>query len=216
MVFGALNAFMVVILGMNSFIATLGVQTALTGITYGITNSTVVVGVPSGIIKFATTSFLGLQLQVWIAWILAAAVWWVYEYTSFGRYLLFIGGNQRAASLAGVRTSFVRCSAYVTSGAVYGLAGVVLLGSTGSADPSVGLQYLLPPLAAAFLGTTAIQLGRFNIVGTILGAYLLLTISTGLELLGTPSWVAQLFNGAALIIAVGFARISLGRENSLR
>jgi ribose transport system permease protein len=207
---GAINAFLVVYLRLNSFIATLGTQTALLGLTYGITKSQVVVGLPNSVLDFTRTQILGLPADIYYGWLLAVLVWICYEYTTYGRYLLFVGGNATAARLAGIRVDRVRAGAYVLSGGIFAFAGIVLTGSAGSADPSVGLQYLLPPLAGAFLGTTAIQLGRFNVIGTAIGVYLLLVISTGLELLGAASWVADVFNGVALIIAVGFARFAGG------
>jgi ribose transport system permease protein len=207
---GAVNAVMVVYLRLNSFIATLGTQTALLGLTYGITSSQVIVGLPSAVLSFTRTQLFGLPIDIYYGWILAALVWVCYEFTTYGRYLLFVGGNATAARLAGIRVDRVRATAYIVSGGIFAFAGIVLTGSAGSADPSVGLQYLLPPLAGAFLGTTAIQLGRFNIVGTAVGVYLLLIISTGLELLGAASWVADVFNGVALVVAIGFARFASG------
>jgi ribose transport system permease protein len=208
---GAVNALMVVRLKLNSFIATLGMQTALGGITYGITGSQIVVGLPNSFLDFGRDSLLGIPLNVWYGWILCVVVWVVYEYTVYGRHLLFIGGNQTAARLAGIRVQADRTLAYVISGVIYAFAGLILAAVVGSADPSAGLEYLLPPLAGAFLGTTAIQLGRFNVWGTLVGVYLLMVISTGLELLGAASWVADVFDGAALIVAIGFARLAIGR-----
>lgn len=210
-VVGAVNAIMVVFLRLNSFIATLGMQTLLGGLTYGLTSSQIIVGLPTSLLNFGRDRLLGLPLNVWYGWILCVFIWVVYEFTAFGRHLLFIGGNQSAARLAGIRVQRTRATAYIISGAIFALAGVVLTAVVGSADPSTGLQYLLPPLAGAFLGTTAIQLGRFNVWGTVVGVYLLMVISTGLELLGAQSWVADVFDGGALIVAIGFARLAVGR-----
>jgi ribose transport system permease protein len=89
-----------------------------------------------------------------------------------------------------------------------GFAGIVLVGILGAVDPSIGPQFLLPPYAAAFLSTTTIQLGRFNVVGTLVGLYLLAVGITGLQLFGVASWISDVFNGGALILAVGFARLA--------
>jgi ribose transport system permease protein len=208
---GSINALMVVKLKLNSFIATLGMQTALGGITYGITGSQIVVGLPNSFLDFGRDSIIGIPLNIWYGWILCVVVWVIYEFTVYGRHLLFIGGNQTAARLAGIRVQADRTLAYMISGLIYAFAGLILASVVGSADPSAGLEYLLPPLAGAFLGTTAIQLGRFNVWGTVVGVYLLMVISTGLELLGAASWVADVFDGAALIVAIGFARLAIGR-----
>lgn len=207
---GAVNGLLVVKVGLNSFVATLGTMTVVEGIGYGVSKSTVVTLTDQGLLHATQDRFAGLPLGVWYGWILVALLWFAYEWTPFGRMLLFIGGNREAAHLLGLPVTRVRIIAYVTSGAIFGLGGVLLLGSIGSADPSISVQYLLPPLAAAFLGTTAVQLGRFNAIGGLIGAYVLATISTGLQLLGASSWVGYVFNGGALIVAIALARFARG------
>ena len=93
-------------------------------------------------------------------------------------------------------------------------AGIIYAGILGSADPYSGLNYLLPAFAAAFLGATTIQPGRFNPWGTIVAVYFLATGITGLSMLGIPLWVTNVFNGAALILAVTISQITRGRETS--
>jgi ribose transport system permease protein len=73
---------------------------------------------------------------------------------------------------------------------------------------NVGPQFLLPPYAAAFLSTTAIEVGRFNVVGMLIGLYLLAVGITGLQLFGVESWISDVFNGGALVLAVGFAGLA--------
>ena len=93
-------------------------------------------------------------------------------------------------------------------------AGILYAGVLGSADPYSGLNYLLPAFAAAFLGATTIQPGRFNPWGTIVAVYFLGTGITGLSMLGIPLWVTNVFNGGALILAVTISQITRGREAS--
>jgi ribose transport system permease protein len=78
----------------------------------------------------------------------------------------------------------------------------------GAIDPSVGPSFLLPPYAAAFLGTTTIQIGRFNVVGTVIASYFLTVGVTGLLLAGASPWVSDVFNGGALLAAVTFAKLA--------
>ena len=205
---GLLNAILVVKLGLNSFIATLGTMTVVEGLGYGISTSTVITGTSQGFVNLISDEILGIPVAVWLGWLLAAVFWLIYEHTAFGRYLLFIGGNRSASTLLGLPTARVRLLAYVLSGITSSLAGMILLGTLTSADPTISPQYLLPPLAGVFLGTAAIQIGRFNIVGTMVGLYLLVTISTGLEFLGMASWVGEVFNGIALVAAIGLARLT--------
>lgn len=203
---GAVNAFLVVGLQLSSFVATLGTMTIVEGIGYGISNENIITQLNQGYVDFITKKIVSVPFGVWIGWVLALVFWLLYEKTRFGRLLLFVGGSREAARLLGLPTSRIRVISYIGSGIVYALAGIVLVGTVGAADPSVSSQYLLPPLAAAFLGTTVIQLGRFNVVGTIIGAYFLSTISTGLALLGASTWVGDVFNGGALVVAITIAR----------
>lgn len=207
---GLVNALFIVGFGLNGFIVTLGTMTVLTGVTAGLGDNQVVTNIPTAVTNFATSQLFGLPLDVYYGWIVAIAVWIVYDLTPFGRYLLFAGGNRDGARLIGIRVARIRVICYTVSGLIFGLAGITLLGSLGAADPSVANQYLLPPLAGAFVGLTTIQIGRFNIPGSILGLYLLLLISTGIQLAGAASWLGTVLDGAALVAAIGFARLIQG------
>jgi ribose transport system permease protein len=195
------------VIGVNAFIVTLGAMTVLSGLTFGITSGAVLVNLPPALLSMSRAHLLGLPLAIWYGWILALLVWYVFEWTPLGRYLLFVGGNAEAAELAGVPVRATRVAAFTGSALLSAVAGVVLAGKFGSVDPTIGASFLLPPYAAAFLGTTVIQLGRFNVFGSVVGSYLLTIGITGLLLQGADPWVADVFNGAALMAAVTFARL---------
>jgi ribose transport system permease protein len=205
---GCLNGLLIVVVGMDAFIATLGTMTVLTGLTYYITGSEVLTGLGGGIVAFATRPLFGLPLSVYYGWVLALAMLYVFDMTPLGRRLLFVGSNREVSRLGGLNVRRLRFGAFVGSSLISGFAGLVLVGSLGALDPSVGPQYLLPPYAAAFLGATTIHIGRVNVLGTVVALYLLVVGITGLELLGAPSWVTDVFNGAALIGSVLFAILS--------
>ena len=97
-----------------------------------------------------------------------------------------MGGSSEAAALAGVRVSRVILSALVTSGVVAGLGGLLLTSQLSTGDPTVGPGYLLPVIAAVFLGSTQFRGGRFNIWGTVVAAYVLAVGVKGLQLAGLP------------------------------
>lgn len=204
---GAINGFLVVRIGVDSFITTIGMFTALTGIGYAMTNSSIVTNIPEVITTVARFKLLGLPLTTWFGWLLVIALWYVYEKTPLGRYMLFIGGNRSASGLAGINVARIRFGAFLASGLIAALIGVLLVGNLGAIDPSIGSQYLLTPFAAVFLGATAITVGRFNSIGTLVALYLLAVGFTGLQLLGAPSWVNNVFNGVALMLAVALAKI---------
>jgi len=113
---------------------------------------------------------------------------------------------------AGVRVDAYRYGALTLGGLFASLAGLLVVAKIGSVSPTLGPAYLLPSFAACFLGTTQIKLGRFNVWGSVLAIYLLATGVTGLQLVGGQAWITDLFNGAALILAVGIAVASQGGQ----
>lgn len=204
---GLIHALLIVRIGVDSFITTLGTLTALTGITYAVTDSRIVAGVPATLVNLSRSDILGFPMITWYAWIGVAVLWFLFEKAPIGRYLLFIGGNASAARLAGLPVKKIQVGTFVTSSVLSALTGVLLVGQLGAVDPAMGSMYLLPPFAAVFLGSTAFTPGRFNALGTITAVYLLVVGITGLQLMGISSWVTQVFNGVALILAVTFAKL---------
>ena len=204
---GALNGLFVVRIGVNAFIGTLGTSTILTGLTLAVSGGQILDTVAAPLSNFVQYQVLGLPLPVYLAFALGAVLWYVYEHTPLGRNLYFVGEGREAARLVGLRVDRLRFGAFIASGAISAIAGVFTAGQLGAADPSVGPSFLLPAYAAAFLGATTIKPGRFNAWGTVVALYLLVTGVTGLELLGSSSWVQEMFNGIALLIAVTFARL---------
>jgi ribose transport system permease protein len=215
LVVGLVNAILVVRIGVDSFITTLGSFTAMAGFAYLVTGSRIVTQVPDFFVDLARSTVLGLPLVTWYAWILVAVLWFVYQRTPLGRYMLFIGGNHNAARLAGLPIDRIRMGAYIASGLLASLGGIVFAGYFGAVDPSVGGQYMLQPFAAAYLGATAIAVGRFNALGTVIALYLLAVGITGLQVLGAQNWVTNMFYGIALMGAVTAAKL-VSRRSAAR
>ncbi|GAF47465.1 putative ABC transporter permease protein [Rhodococcus wratislaviensis NBRC 100605] len=212
-IIGFVNGMLVVRIGIDSFIATLGTLTILVGLSSLVSGGALMTTVPAELLNFSRLSVLDLTMSVWLGWGIALVVYYVFEWTPAGRYLLFIGNNTEAARLAGLRVNAYRQGMYVVSGTLSALAGLLVAGSLGSIDPTASGAYLLPPITAAFLGASAIKLGRFNVVGTLVAIYLVAVGVTGLQMLGLESWIADVFNGTLLVFAVGLT-IFLRRGSS--
>jgi ribose transport system permease protein len=205
---GAVNALLVVGIGVNSFIATLGTGSILAGLgSYVSNNQTLFEGVPHALIKLGSGHFGRVPINVLVALAFVVAIVYLLRYTAFGRYMFATGGGRESARLAGVPTEAIRASSLIASGFVAGCAGLLELGLVGSASTTIGPEFLLPALAACFLGTTMGENGRFNVFGTVVAIFLIAVGVTGLEQLGAPNWVEPVFNGAALIIAVSLTLI---------
>ena len=203
-----------------SFIATLGVSSLLTAIISWVSGSEQIVTLPASFARVGGGQLLGLTYPVYIMLAVSVLVWYVLEHTPVGRRVYATGGNVQAASLAGVRTARVLLGALVTCGVVGSLAGLLETSQLSTGDPTVGPGYLLPVIAAVFLGSTQFRRGRVNVWGTVVAAYVLATGVKGLQLAGAPIWIPDLFNGAALLLAVALAqwdrKLSLRRLPSWR
>jgi ribose transport system permease protein len=203
---GVVNAVLVVGIGVNAFIATLGTMTVLEGLNLLVTNGqTLFQGVPPSLQQITNSSIAGLDLPVYYYLAGALILWYLLEHTPFGRLLRATGMGREAARLTGVRTSRFLASSFVLAGGIAGLCGALTLARVGSVDPSIGPDYLLPAYAAAFLGSTTIKRGQFNVWGTVVGTFLLAVGITGLTFAGAPFWLPDVFDGGALIIAVSIA-----------
>jgi ribose transport system permease protein len=95
-----------------------------------------------------------------------------------------------------------RSWAFIIAAGLAGLAGIAYAGTNGTVDPTAGSDLILPAFAAVFLGATAIRPGRINALGALIAVYFLATGTAGLELLGTQSYIQQIFYGAALVAAI--------------
>jgi ribose transport system permease protein len=211
-VIGLINAVFVVKVGIHSFIVTLGVGTLVQGVAIGIAGSTTIGGLPDSFTRVFQTQAMGIQLSFFYVLVIAALFYVVLSLMPLGRSLFFTGNARSAAALAGVRTNRLVTGSLVTSSLVGGLGGIMIVGQTGAASPTIAAPYLLPAYAAAFLGATAFTPGRFNVWGSMWAVFLLAVGTTGFQLLGLDSWVIDFFNGSVLVLAVAFARIFDGRR----
>ncbi len=202
---GGVNSFVVVKLGVNSFIATLGMSSILSAVLVIISsNSQPLPPTSTAWNNFTQTTVFGFQIVVLYLIILAFVLWWLLAHTPVGRYLYAIGGNTEAARLSGVRINRWSTLAFLLSGTIAGLAGV-MFSSLNGPSLNFGATLLLPAFAAAFLGSTQLTPGRFNVWGTLLAIYVLATGVQGLQLVSGASWLSDMFNGVALILAVALS-----------
>lgn len=210
---GSVNATLVVFFRIDPLIATLGTGTIVSGLVLVISNSMTIGGISSVLTGAVIENrVLGIPLGFYYGVALCAILWYVFEFTPYGRRLLFVGRSRNVARLSGIAVGRIRSGALVASAVIAAVAGVIYAGTTGAADPSSGQTFLLPAFAAAFLGATSIQPGRFNPWGSIIAVYFLVTGITGLQLLGAASYVQQLFYGGALVVAVILSQLARWQE----
>jgi ribose transport system permease protein len=218
---GFVNGFVVVKLRVDSFIGTLGMSSVLTAVQVIVTNNEEPLPVDSKLFNGMTQNNLfGFQYVVFYLIIVALVLWWFLTKTPAGRYLYAVGGNREAARLSGVNVDRWTWIALIMSGTISGVGGILFVSLTGPAL-AFGPSLLLPAFAAVFLGSTQLTPGRVNVWGTLIAIFVLATGVQGLQLVSGVQWVAAMFNGLALIVAVALAssrmrQTSRGRWRSTR
>lgn len=203
---GAVSGFFVVMLRVNSFIATLGMSQVLSALVLKTSDQSITGAFTTSFQNIGSGNFLGLQRYVWYFLVLAVIIWFVLEHTPTGRYMFATGGNPEAARLAGVKTDRLVWGSLIASGVIAGFAGVIYSWKVGTYDESVGPGYLFPAVAAVFFGASQLK-GRANLWGTMIALYSLAWGIQGLELtfISSSSWISPLFQGVSLLVAVALA-----------
>jgi ribose transport system permease protein len=210
---GLLNGLLVEIARIDSFIATLGTGTVLYAIALWYTDGRQIVGVLSpGFTGLYSWQPFGIPVVAFYVLVISVVMWIVMEYTPVGRCLYAIGANPRAAELNGIPNRRFIIGAFVAAGLLGALAGLLLAARLRIGQASVGLEYLLPALVGAFLGSTTIRPGRVNVWGTIVGVAVLAVGISGIQQFGGAFYIEPLFNGVTLLIAIGLAGYSQKRR----
>lgn len=209
---GAVNGWLVVKVGVNTIVVTLGMGTFLLGIALWVSDLMPVSGLPSGFKDIALQPVLGLPVSFFYGLALMLGFAYVLHFTPLGRNMRFVGESREVSRLAGVRVTRVRMGAFTIAGLIAGLGGALSAAATGGFDPNVSQSYLLPIFAATFLGTAILQPGRFNPIGTLIAVYFLATGVLGLQLLGATSWVTSVFYGGVLVVAVTISTVLRDRS----
>jgi ribose transport system permease protein len=211
-VIGLVNGVLVTRYRLSSFVTTLAAATLLGGIIQWYTGGqTILAGISPALVQFGSETLLGIPKVVYVVVVVAVLLWYLLSQTPYGRSLYAIGANPKAARLVGVRSDRYVALSFVLAGSIAAVVGILQLARTGSATADSGSNLLFPALAAAFLGATAVRPGFFNVVGTIIGVLFVSVAVSGLTLAGASAWVSPVFNGAALLAAVGLSTY-LGRH----
>ncbi len=199
---GALNGLISVVLGIPSFIVTLGMLEVARGLAYLSTHSeTKYIGAPvEGISR--SLSGLGCSPAFLLAIGIIAAGQVVLSRSLFGRYLIAIGTNEQAVRLAGINSRPPRIAVFAIVGALTGLAGMFYTSRLGAADPNAGVGLELSAIAAVVIGGTSLMGGRGSVVKTFFGVLIIATLGAGLAQVGASEPVKRVVTGLVIVIAV--------------
>jgi ribose transport system permease protein len=200
---GIVNGVLVAFLGVMAFIATLGMSQVYTSLArYRVDGQPVYGLVEDGFVSIARGQTMGVSNKIWIAMLIAGAVWVLLDRTVLGRRMYAVGGNAEAARYAGIDTRRVRLIAFALCGLGAAAAGILQAASTATANTTATSPWMLQSIAAVFLGMAMFRGGRPNLPGTILGVILLRLIDNGLNFTDIDDYLQSAISGAVIVIAV--------------
>lgn len=184
------------------FIATLATMTIFRGLTLVYTQGKPITGLPDSF-GLIGRGYL-FQIPMPVIWMLAAFIvlYVILKFTSFGRHVFAVGGNEEATRLSGINTHGVKTLVYSISGLLASLSGIILTSRLNSAQPTAGTSYELDAIAAVVLGGTSLSGGKGWIAGTLVGAMIIGILDNGLNLLNVSSFYQQVVKGGVILLAV--------------
>lgn len=184
------------------FIATLATMTIFRGLTLVYTEGKPITGLPDAFGIIGRGYLLDIPMPV--IWMLIAfgVLYVILKFTSFGRHVFALGGNEEATRLSGINTNRVKVLVYSISGFMASLSGTILTSRLNSAQPTAGASYELDAIAAVVLGGTSLSGGKGWIAGTLVGAMIIGILDNGLNLMNVSSFYQQVVKGGVILLAV--------------
>lgn len=198
MINGALTAYG----RLQSFIVTLAALTAVRGLALLITDGYSTPITSELLLPIGNGTFAGLYTPTWIALVVVAVGWYVFNHTRFGRYVVAVGSNAESLRRAGVDVRRIQLAVLTLAGLAAGLAGVITATRLASGSANSGTLFELEVITAVVLGGTALMGGRGSIIGSAIGAVTLGVISNGLVLLRVDVYWVPITQGLILVVAI--------------
>ena len=196
-----------------SFVATLGLWSALRGMGLFMTNALPVPIDENEVLDWLGGQFLGVPVSALIMMVLFALFVFISRKTAFGRSVFAVGGNATAAQLCGINVRRVRILIFTLSGLLAAVTGILLAARLGSGNAGAANGLEFDVIAAVVVGGTALSGGRGSLFGTLLGVLVITLIGNGLVLLGINSFFQQVVRGVIIVVAV-LANILLTQRSS--
>ena len=211
---GAINGIFICSLNLTPFIVTLATSALYKGIIYVATKGIPPTGIPESVTIIGQGTLFGIiPYPAIIMVVLAVILIYMLRYTSFGRHIYAVGGNEHAAKIVGIQINKTKMAVYALTGFISALAGILMVLRLGSSQVNIGENWAMPSITAGVLGGTSMNGGSGGIGGTIVGGLLMSVISFSISLLGISSYWDQIVTGVVVLIAVAIDAIRR-RNNS--
>ena len=211
---GAINGIFICSLNLTPFIVTLATSALYKGIIYVATKGIPLTGIPESVTIIGQGTLFGIiPYPAIIMVVLAVILIYMLRYTSFGRHIYAVGGNEHAAKIVGIQINKTKMAVYALTGFISALAGILMVLRLGSSQVNIGENWAMPSITAGVLGGTSMNGGSGGIGGTIVGGLLMSVISFSISLLGISSYWDQIVTGVVVLIAVAIDAIRR-RNNS--
>jgi ribose transport system permease protein len=201
-VLGLINGLLITQVGLPPFIATYGTLWVLFGFAYLILQGAVIYGFPAGFRFIGNGALLGVPMPIVVMLAVFGLGYFLLYYTTLGRRFFATGANIETARMSGIKVERVIVIAYVISGFLSALAGLVLIAFTNGAEARIGDRYLLPVMAVVVMGGTSLAGGQGNLAGTLVAALIMAVIHNGMNILAVPAIWQSLVVGLLIIASV--------------
>lgn len=203
LVVGILNSVLIAVYKVNSFMVTLGVGSAATGIALIASGGTPVTGLPSAFTRyFGGISFLGVPLPLILLVVITIIVYILLNWTRVGRQAYAVGGNEHAAFQSGVNLKRTLFTMILLGSVLAAFVGVILTARISTGEANIGLQYPMQSIIACVIGGIALSGGEGRVSGAIMGALFIVLLSNGMDLVRVQSYVQDVLLGALLVLAL--------------
>jgi len=198
---GLVSGFIITRYNIPPFITTLGVMTAARGLALSITNGKPVINI--GPITQIGTGYVGpIPVPILILILILFCSWLILNRTRFGRHLFAIGGNEEAARASGINIKLTKIVAFIISGVLTGLAGIILMARVNSGQPAAASGYEFDAITAAVVGGTSFTGGLGGIGGTLIGSMIVGVLNNIMNLINISSYNQQILKGVIIVFAV--------------
>lgn len=203
---GLFNGFFISVLGINSFIITLGTMSVVRGLSYIVIGGNPLPFKEPTVRYIGSGSLLGVPIPIYVMLAVLVTLWYVLKYTQFGRNVYAIGNNRETARLSGINVVKTKMLVFALMGLLAGLAGFLLAAQTYAGIPAAGQGYELDALTAVILGGTSLKGGQGRLAGTVLGTFIVAIVLNGQNLMGVPYFYQLISKGVIILIAMTIAR----------